>query len=250
MAVGCRHRLNNERSLFHYQYRFDPVALTFITWLWGLKYTPEYVWRLHRGLKRNLKQPFRFILMTEQNRSIEIPDDIERHTIKDIQLTGIKGCFARLRMFDPEWQAENHLYDRIVCIDLDVIIVGECDGLFARDESLIVLRGANAANPCPFNCSVFQFRAGTHRELWSDFSLKTIVHIPQYQFPDDQGWIWHKVPDAATWQVGGTSGIYAFRKPGWRPGDRLPPDAKIVVFPGSRDPAMFVQFRWVPKNWL
>jgi hypothetical protein len=226
-------------------------VLAIITWLWGNKYSPEYVWRLHRGVARNLKQPFRFLLMTERERGLDVPAGIERHAIKDPAFCKIPGCFARLRMFNPGWQQARELDGPVVCLDLDIVITGSLDALFAHDDPFVVLHGANSSNPCPYNCSVFMFQPGAYPELWSDFSIPASYKIPFHEFPDDQGWIHHKVPRAAAWHVGPPSGIYAFRKPMWPQGDELPADARIVCFPGKRDPAAFVrQLAWIRQHWV
>jgi hypothetical protein len=226
------------------------AVLTICTWLWGSsKYTPIYVDRLYDGIRRNMLQPFRFLLMTERERKIDLRSGIERHAIKDPELLVPPGCFARLRMFDPGWQQNRNIIGSVVCLDLDVIITGPLDQLFKRKEPLVVLQGANSTNPCPYNNSVFMFQAGMHHELWQDFSWQAVANIKQHEFPDDQGWFWHKVPKAATWRVGSFSGIYAFRKPQWPFGDRLPIDAKMVVFPGHRDPAQFTHLSWVKEHW-
>ena len=225
------------------------MALSICTWMWGDKYSPEYVNRLHRGLRRNLTRPFRFLLMTESSRDIALPFLIERYPIPDPDLC-TKDCFARLRMFDPAWQKSLNLVGPIVCIDLDVVITGNCDQLFDRQEPLVVLQGANAANPCPYNCSVFMLWPGTNPEVWSEFSLEAAQGIPHYGFPDDQGWLHALVPGAAAWRVGPSSGIYAYRKPQWPPSDRLPADARIVAFPGRRDPSHFQHLGWVKEHWV
>jgi hypothetical protein len=227
------------------------ASLTVCTWLWGTgKYTSVYVERLHAGLRKHMREPFRFLLMTERERVIDLPEGIERHAIKDPQLTEIKGCFARLRMFDPGWQKNRDIRGRVLCLDLDVVITRSLAGLFDRLESIVLLSGANSINPCPYNNSVFMFQAGKHTDLWSDFSLDAVAGINKFVFPDDQGWFWHKLGNhAPKWQAGSKSGIYAFRKPGWPPGDRLPSDAKIVAFPGHRDPAQFTNLPWVKEHW-
>lgn len=227
------------------------MALVVSTWLWGEKYTPVYVERLYAGIKKNLKQPFRFMVMTERERQVEFSDGIERHAIKDPGLAKYKGCLVRLRMFDPGWQQNRGIEDRLVCIDLDVVITGSLDALFDRPEKLVVLKGANASNPCPYNCSVVMTRRGAHPELWHEFSIERIQKIPHYQFPDDQGWLAHRVPNAAGWYVGRSSGIYAFQKPGWPDGSaELPYDARLVAFPGWRDPAEFITLPWIRKHWV
>ena len=224
--------------------------LTICTWLWGTsKYTPLYVERLHEGLRRHLMQPFRFLLVTEREREIKVSVGIERCAIKDSDWTKKPGCFARLRMFDPEWQRQQKIDGSVVCLDLDVVITGPLDRLFNRDESIVVLEGANSVNPCPFNNSVFMFKAGMHSQLWSDFSADALRHMKYFEFPDDQGWFWHKLPHAATWKVGPESGIYSFRKRGWPQGDKLPMGARMVVFPGHRDPSQFTHLQFVKENW-
>lgn len=224
--------------------------LTVCTWLWGDKYSVADVWRLKRGVFRHLQQPHRFMVMTERERPAYILSGAERHAIKDPELTKIDGCFCRLRMFDYGWQQNRNIDDRLVCMDLDVVITGPLDQLFDRPETFVILAGANSTNPCPFNGSLMMLRPGHHGELWTDFSLEAAQKVPYYEFPDDQGWIAAKLSCAATWRVGTKSGVYAFKKPGWPPGDELPRDAKMVVFPGKRSPRKFTNLEWVKKHWL
>lgn len=212
--------------------------LVIVTWLWGDKYSQEDVRKLHEGVKRNLRQPHRFIIAHPRS--------------EDKPLTDIPGCFCRLRMFGPDWQAENKVRygDRIVCMDLDVVVTGELDVLFNCAESFKILQGANASNPCPFNGSLMMLRAGFHQEVWGKFNLGNAREVPFYEFPDDQGWLHHMLPNAAGWKVGPQSGVYAFCKPGWPPGDVLPKDARLVVFPGWRSPEKFKHLPWVKEHWV
>ncbi len=226
--------------------------LAISTWLWGDKYSVEDVMKLRRGVARNLTQPHRFLVMTERERVCSFPDGVERHAIKDPDLLAYRGCFARLRMFDLGWQQNRKIDDRLVTLDLDVVITGPLDELFDRPETFVILAGANSMNPCPFNGSVMMLRPGYHEEIWSTFSMEEAAKIKHYEFPDDQGWIAHKLPRAATWRCGRKSGIYAFLKPGWPVFDRnsLPPGARIVAFPGAREPRDFKHLPWVKQNWV
>lgn len=210
-------------------------SLTICTWQWGKKYAPHYVERLRAGLARHLRQPFRFEVFAPQ--------------LEDEYLTKLPGCFCRLRMFDPAWQVAHNIEGRLVCIDLDTVITGPLDGLFDRPEKFIILQGANASNPCPYNGSLMMLRAGTRPDVWRDFSLKNANSVPFFEFPDDQGWLWHKIPDAAGWKAGSESGVYAFQKPGWPKDGKLTADARIVAFPGWRDPSRFVDQEWVKAHW-
>lgn len=208
-------------------------------WLWGDKYGDDHVDRLAAGVARHLRQPYQWRVFSPQS--------------EDIPLTKIVGCFARLRMFDPRWQAHQRMVpgDRLVTLDLDSVVTGPLDPLFDREEPFLILQGANASNPCPFNGSLQMVEAGYRPDVWTDFSLEAARTIEYHEFPDDQGWLWHKLPNAAGWTAGSTSGVYAFRKPGWpKGGDHvLPKDARLVVFPGWRDPSLFTKLPWVRDNW-
>lgn len=192
--------------------------------------------------------PHRFVVFTDRKR--DMPSHlVEQQGLVDTYLIG-KGCFCRLRMFDPEWQREHKMDERIVALDLDDVIVGPLDDVFHTSEKFMILQGVNALNPNPYNCSVVLLRAGTHPEVWRDFSLEKAARIKFHEFPDDQGWIWHKLPNARGWKGGETSGIYAFQKPGWvGPGNQLPRNARIVAFFGWRKPSLFKDVPWVQKHW-
>ena len=211
------------------------TELNIITWRWGSKYPGHYVERLKSGLQRHIKQEFKFGVFAPE--------------AEDEYLTKIPGCFCRLRMFSPEWQAKHGLSGRIVSIDLDAVITGPLDDLFDRPEPFVILHGGNASNPCKFQGSMMMLRAGVHPEIWSGFSLKEAFAMPAYDFPDDQGYLAAKLPDAAGWKVGPESGAYCFQKPGWPKGEALPKDARMVAFPGWRDPSKFTHLNWVKENW-
>lgn len=220
--------------------------LTVCTWKWGTKYGAEDVARLGNGLRRHIMQPFRFLCITDDLKTV--PEGCEPWSIRDPGLTKIPGCFARLRMFDPEWMAWLDI-DRLMCIDLDVVCTGQIDPLVDRPEPFLILQGANAKNPCPFNGSLMLIRVGCHPGVWKEFSIEAAKKAPFDEFPDDQGWIAHKVPKAAGWKAGSSSGVYAFKKPGWPEGDALPGDARLVVFPGWRSPEKFKHLSWIQEHW-
>lgn len=212
--------------------------LVISTWLWGDKYGHEYVDRLHNAVKFWHRKPYEWRVFT--------PEPEDQH------LTTMPGCLCRLRMFDRAWQERQGLSkgDRIVCMDLDSVVTGSLDTVFDRDDKFVILWGANSENKNPFNGSLMMLRAGYHEEVWSKFNLDDLMLCRYHHFPDDQAWIWHMLPKAAGWKAGYMSGIYAFKKPGWPRGDDLPHDARLVVFPGWRDPAQFAHLSWIQKHWV
>jgi len=225
------------------------MAIDVITWMWGDKYGMRDIVRLFKAVKKNLRAEHRFHVFSEPDfPHLEDGYGIKAHPIEDPSLIG-RNCFCRLRMFDPRWQQRNDLRGTIVSLDLDVVITGTLDPLFETSKTFMILRGANAANPCPYNASVMLLKAGHHAKVWTEFSIEKANAVPFYEFPDDQGWIWHMLPKAHGWPVG-KSGIYAFQKPGWPKGnDALPVNARLVTFIGARKPEQFTALPWVQKFW-
>lgn len=200
-----------------------------------MKYPGYYAARLASAVGRNLTRPHRFM--------VAAPPPSDQH------LTKVPGCFARLRTFDPQWQAAHGIKrdDRILVLDLDLIVTGRLDGLLDRPEPFTILQGVNAANPCRFNGSVWMLTAGYRPDIWSDFSVEAAKAVPHYVFPEDQAWFEAKLPDAGAW--GPRDGVYGMGKPGWPAGEDLPANAKIVAFFGKRDPSQFRHLDWVARHW-
>jgi hypothetical protein len=92
-------------------------------------------------------------------------------------------------------------------------------------------------------------RTGSLPDIWRDFSLAKAYQIKFHKFPDDQGWIWHKLPNASGWKVGPESGIWSFRKRGWPHDDKLPLGARLVCFPGAADPDQVKGLPWIKTHW-
>lgn len=211
------------------------MALVITTWLWGDKYGEEYVRKLASSVDRNLSAPHRFI--------------VARPSDEDSWLTQIPGCLIRLRMFDPAWQSRHGISvgDRLVSLDLDAVVTGHLDPLFEREDEFCILQGVNASNPCPYNGSIWSFIAGSRQDVWFDFSLENISRVRYDRFPDDQAWLAAKISNAGAY--GPVDGVYAFQKPGWPKGEALPSNARLVVFPGWRDPSKFAHLDWVGQHW-
>lgn len=220
--------------------------ITVVTWRWGTKYGPAHVANLKAGVARNLTLRHRFVCVTDQNDS---PG--EAWPIEDPGLLGHRdGCYARLRMFDPVWQLKRGI-ERLVCLDLDMVITGSLDALFNRPHAFMILHG-NHFNPCPFNGSVMMIDRCARPEVWKRFDIgkaEKVSHIKGRWRGTDQTWIAHMAPDAPGWTY--KDGIYGYEKPGWPvPGGAgwLPRDARIVTLNGKRDPSTQPD-PWVAQHW-
>ena len=220
-------------------------VITVSTWHWGEKYPVDHVRRLAEAVRRNLKQPHRFLCIT--NKALPKHWGVETTPIPNLELLREPGCVVRLRMFDEKWQKSVNLEDRLLNLDLDLVVTGGLDNLVSTEDGFSILQHVNTTNPCPFNGSVMMLRAGYRPDVWGDYSVTANRNVPWHAFPDDQGWLHHKLPFAREWT--GEDGVYAFRKRGWPSGDALPAGAVLVAFPGWRDPSKFEKIAWVRENW-
>jgi hypothetical protein len=218
--------------------------LTVVTYFWGQKYHVDDVLKLRDGVRRNLRQHHRFAVVSDR----PVPGIKECWPIEDLHLTRVPGCFARLRVFDPVYQNRYNI-EKLVSLDLDLIVTGNLDELFNRPDNFAILQGINTSNPCPYNGSVWMLRAGYRPDVWTDFSLENYhaLKVPFHAIPDDQGWFHYKMPDAGAF--GPSTGVYGFKKQGWPYGDDLPKNARIVAFPGWRSPEGFNRLPWIKQNW-
>lgn len=224
------------------------MGVNVISWLWGDKYSTRDAQRLFNAVRRNTSGPFRFVLFADRPYNAA---GVEIYPIENPELMN-RSCFCRLRMFDPDWQ-KRHIFDwPILSLDLDLCVVGPIDDLLKTKSTFKILQGVNEVNPCPFNASVMLLTPGAHAEVWADFSVEAAKSAPYHEFPDDQGWIHYKLPNADGWKAGQESGIYGFQKPGWPLGKYhtdLPHDAKIVSFIGKRKPLRYMHVQWVQNYW-
>jgi hypothetical protein len=192
--------------------------ITFLTWLWGHKYPASHVAKLRAGITRNHAGPHQFFCVSNR-------DDLQIPTIpiQDPDLLQVAdGCYARLRMFDPAWQAK-HGITQLVNLDLDLVVTGKLDKLFAPGAGFKILHGGHF-NPCPFNGSVMMIEAGARPEIWQHFNVDAAVkvaHADGFWRGSDQTWIAYTAPDAAG----------------------------IVAFPGSKDPSKFTGVEWIRRHW-
>ncbi len=230
------------------------------SWLWGTKWPQQYAVNLFAGLRRNIEQEFRAVLITDHPVTVATGADIiVPIPDEDRPLLDKPGCLVRMRMFDKAFQDSIGAKpgDRIVNIDIDSVITGKLGPLFDRDDEFTIMQGFNSTNPCPFNGSLWMFRAGERHDVFTDFSFQNYMAlgVPFHAIPDDQGWLHYKFPNAAAYTP--ADGVYAFKKKTW-PGQlkggsdeqrhALPEGARVVAFPG-RNPQQYMWLDWVKKHW-
>ncbi len=195
----------------------------------------RHVRALRDMVKKHLPIEHEFICVSD--RMIEgvttIPLDYTMH------IPGTR--FAKLMMYRPDGRLSGK---RILYLDLDCVIVDSIDPIADRDEDLVLWRNPNfpAKRRARYNTSIILHRTGTRTDLHTKFNK---AHHPQYLRGKvggtDQAWISYMCDEVTEAHWTNKQGVYGagrLRDIVAGVGTELPKNARIVFFPGSREPGM------------
>jgi hypothetical protein len=160
------------------------------------------------------------------------------------------SCYRRLKVFAPD--AAAWLGERIIGLDLDVVVTGDLTPLFDDPADFKIWGQTDFPGKQWYNGSFWSLRAGTRPQVWTEFDPTT---SPAKQKAagcrgSDQGWLSYILgPKEQTW--GKKDGIYSWRVHLAPKGGELPKDARLVVFHGKVDPWSYqVQCRkWIREHY-
>ena len=173
--------------------RANPIV--FITWLWsGWNdiYSERHVAALRNMLAEHAPD-HRLVVVSDK--PVEVKDVIY-YPLWENPLPhppGLKqNCFPRLKLFDPDFGFR--FGDRLVSIDLDVLIQKDMAPLFEEECPFRAIRGESAV----FNGTMWELAAGRYPEVWQDFvsdpekamlELNLAVDMGGRYRGSDQGWM-------------------------------------------------------------
>lgn len=239
------------------------TVLDVICWKWKPKFAyrstfeGRHVNVLRNMVARHLHLPHRFSCITDDPSGIDsdvrvIPIGEAFADIRNPSLSGGPSCYRRLQMFSED--ARERIGERIVSLDLDVVITADITPLFDRPEDFVIADGvsleklARAARPyCIYNGSVLMLRAGARRKVFEAFDARRSPQLSHCAGSkgSDQGWISFILGrHEKTWSK--ADGIYSYANHIECEGGALPADARIVLFHGKHDPWHPDVQRYVP----
>ena len=157
------------------------------------------------------------------------------------------SCYRRLWLFSDEARM---LGDRIVSIDIDVIIVDDITELVETEGSFVgwcdPKFGWNKVAG-----GIFMLDTGAHTEVWKDFDpyMSPEIASEEGYKGSDQAWMAYKLfPPENSWSNG--DGLI---KINWtRKHQRTAPDARIVFTNGHRPPWQLQvkkDYPWINHHW-
>jgi hypothetical protein len=212
--------------------------LTVLTWLWKQPlsravYTAHHVNIWADMVRRNLSMPHRIACVTDLpegiDPAVEILPPPGEFVDWRIPSWGPRRpqCLRRIAMFAPD--AGKRFGERFVCMDLDCIVTGPLDPLFADDVEFRICKGT--AHGRLYNGSMMLLKAGSRAQVYERFTLDEAVKAGRRFVGSDQAWISHCLgAGEATW--GPEHGVQWHGQP--------VRDPRVVFFPGATKPWQLV----------
>jgi len=213
-------------------------------------FTPGHVRILKSMVERNLTIPHKFVCVTNEE-----VDGVE--TIPLDMTTHVPGTvFCRLAQHRRGY-GEVIGGDRVLSLDLDMVVVGNLDHIVSRAEPIVLYHNPNFPAPGrAFYQSSFQlFTPGTHPELYEEFDPNETPKWVNWRFGGaEQAWISERLP----WDlpfVDHRDGVYGAGRIGDWSSDKvctLPENACLITFPGNRmcdQPEVVAKFPWIAEHY-
>ena len=196
-----------------------------ICWWWqnGRRpgvFKPEHVHALKKMVETHLSIPHRFVCITDK------PDELDCETFplwSFPEFNWSDDCWRRIKIFDPEINTQ--FGDRIISIDLDVLIEGDFAHLIENIDFQCMKGDAS-----PLNTSFFTLKTGTMSHIWEQFSGKAVNVVKRSGYKgSDQAWLSVMAEKPSMWTE--KDGVSTYRRLKVRPSERI-----VTAFPGTIKP--------------
>lgn len=257
------------------------MSLTVLCYLWGQRkyrdFGAEHVNVLARMVERHLPREHRFVCITDEH-----PHDFDesvhhcmmpteaRQFLHIMSPEGIQypSCYVRLWTFS---EAAKMLGDRVLLLDIDMVIKGDISRLVDHDEDFVGWRPNTVwGNADRFAGGGYLLRTGTRTEVWADFisdpfAAQTRAHKAGFR-GSDQAWISYclgskeKCFDSDLMAPPEEFPSYN-RAPkqkvpysGWKALDKNsqwlePPTHPVIQFCGHTKPWQLLDVPWIKEHW-
>jgi hypothetical protein len=203
---------------------------------------------------RHMRGPHRFICVADSAKGFD--KDVEvvitpKAAAKIGQHRSPEGsrfpsCYRRLWTFSKDATV---LGDKVLLIDIDLIVTGDLAPLFSRPEEFVGWRPyRDWGTKLRFGGGIYLLKTGSRSHVWDDFQgSASIQRARSLGFRgSDQAWISHKLASTEKY-FDRSSGIYSIRDLD-RVNPKLPSDARIVQFNGPVKP-WASEIPWVRENF-
>jgi hypothetical protein len=222
-------------------------------------YTADHVHKMRNMLARHVTIPYRFVCITDD------PTGLDCETIPLWEKYEGGGCYHRLKVFDPNF---NLLGDRFAWIDLDAVIIDNIDSILTVDADFAVNRYPYEGRPNQYyNGALVVANRGARPRLWTEFDP---VESPRFiakqnsernLLGSDQAFMSHVLgPNERTFSekdgIIEAMTLEKIQNPRRYHSTlvrdhvlaKAPPNAKIIMFSGPRDPHT-TEISWIKDHY-
>jgi hypothetical protein len=247
-------------------------VITAVVWHWGRRYGSEHIAKMKSMLERRLSLPHRVVCITD--RPQDVPAGVGvfdvKHTIPKDDFKCIRRMWLYAGPGKPGRPWPGDLGDRLLQLDLDMVLTDDVTPLFDRPEPFLILKGESTRQPYrphgwAYNATAMLLTPGARRDVWDRFSAdrKGVIRAANADGWDvttnsDQGVATYLLKDnhPAFWTI--DDGIYSYRGiagPDGMKDKGLPPGCRIVSFhgrSGARHPGVTdlqQKSPWILEHW-
>lgn len=224
-----------------------------------IDYPSEHVNILYRSIKRNYNKPFEFFCVTDDPEGLS--PEIKVVKLWD-KFKELGGCYRRLWMFSEEARIFG---DRFIMMDIDCVIAGDLTPLFEMKEDFVIneylIERYRYASHQWYNGGLIMMNRGCRKVVWDEFNNNTDKILSEIEKRKKQALSPYKCELVGSDQAvishilgkgekvfNEACGVYDYMLLSDR--NKLPDNAKIVLFPGNRDPYNRIGLHsWIKDNW-
>jgi len=250
------------------------AVITVCLWHWNRRYSTKHIEAMRGMLARHLHLDHRIVCITD--RPEDVPSGIGVLDVKHTILKYDSKCLRRMWLYAgklPKGKPSPcDLGDRLLQLDLDMVLTADITPLVDRPEPFVILKGESTRQPYrphgwAYNATVMLLTAGARSDVYDAYAAdqKGVIRAANAAGWDvttnsDQGvatYLLAKGDPPAFWTT--DDGIYSYRGIAGPDGGKghlgLPANCRIVSFHGRSgnrhpgDPALQKCSPWILEHW-
>lgn len=169
------------------------TAVIILCMKWGTLYGAQDVNNLYRGVRRNLRRPFRFVCFTDDATGF-LPE-VEAMPLPEVGLPegNHDTRWRKLALFRRDLGG---LSGEALFLDLDLVVIGDLEPFFTLPAEVAIIRDDDLFRPKPLrrltperdrfmhmvgNTSVFRYVIGAHPEVLETYIADPVAAAARYE---------------------------------------------------------------------
>lgn len=224
----------------------------FICMKWGTLYGPDYVNTLYAMVRRNTCGEICFVCLTDDPDGLDPRIEVYDCPTVPLPEPHCRRGWRKLSLFAQSRDLFGLQGDWLY-LDLDVVVTGSLDDFFSYqpEKSFIVMQNWTQPGKGVGNTSVYRFRIGADSYLLDDLIAEQSAILGRYR--NSQTYVSRQVRDLTFWPDSWCVLFKTHCLPGWPQRfwktPELPPQARVVAFPGVPNPDQAVRGEWPAQGW-